>query len=410
MYCVAFQFHQKSVQLFLLFTHHGFSLQDPEVLHSPLPVFHRPPSIEPERTVMRPRDPDRVVLTVEPPKKFLEPDSPSSVDHLIGPQSPDIEVASNRRPRVSDNTELLDRLLEEEPFTTLEPSVPSRGGESGICGSRGQYKRVFDYDNAISEESGHHSPGAEGVSACSTALVHHHPQDSHRRPEKPDDDDDHLDAEEVTGDTIAQKTLDDDSGKSSMENVSSQADDVSRTSIVPSSSSPAGIPTDSHGNNIARCRPSPRHPVTEHSSPLLLMKSVPSLSSKNKQPVNMDTTNNKICSNSATRSSIPKSPLTPQAGNANCQMDSEPFDPWEPRVKGPSGASYENVNLRNSTTKSNSAERVADNNDRYSLYDSSDRSKDSSSAGDSGVVVDLQGNSSLQNKRHGRNKSETVLL
>ena len=110
----------------------------------------------------------------------------------------------------------------------------------------------------------------EGVSACSTALVHHHPPDPHRRPEKPDDDDDHLDAEEVTGDTIAQKTLDDDSGKSSMENVSSQADDVSRTSIVPSSSSPAGTPTDSHGNNIARCRPSPRHPVTEHSSPLLL--------------------------------------------------------------------------------------------------------------------------------------------
>ena len=387
-------------------------MQDPEVLHSPLPVFHRPPSIEPETTVMRPRDPDRVVLTVEPPKKFLEPDSPSSVDHLIGPQSPDIEVASNRRPRVSDNTELLDRLLEEEPLATLEPSVPGIGGGSGICGSRGQYKRVFDYDNAISEKSGQHSSGVEGVPACSTALVHHHPPDPHRRSEKPDDNDDHLDAEDITGDTIiAQETLDDDSGKSSMENVSSQADDVSRTSTVPSSSSPAGTPTDPHGNNIARCRPSPRHPVTEHSSPLLLMKSVPSLSSKNKQPVSTDPTYNKICSNSATRSSIPKSPLTPQTGNANCQLDSkEPFDPWEPRVKAPSGASYENVNLRSSTTKSNSSEKVADDNDRYSLYDSIDRSKDSSSAGDSGVVVDLQGNSSLQSKRNSRNKSETVLL
>ena len=361
---------------------------------------------------MRPRDSDRVVLTVEPPKKFLEPDSPSSVDHLIGPQSPDIEVASNRRPRVSDNTELLDRLLEEDPLATLEPSVPGRGGGGGICGSRGQYKRVFDYDNTISEESGQHSPETEEVPACSTALVHHHPPDPHRRSESPadDNDNDHLDAEELTGDTIctAQETLDDDSGKSSMENVSSQADDVSRTSTVPSSS---GTPTDPHGNNIARCRPSPRHPVTEHSSPLLLTKSVPSLSSKNKQPVSVDTTNNKICSNSATRSSIPKSPLTPQAGNVNCQLDNkEPFDPWEPRVKGPSGASYENVNLRSSTTKSNSSERIADDSDRYSLYDSIDRSKDSSSAGDSGVVVDLQGNSSLQSKRHGRNKSETVLL
>lgn len=47
--------------------------QDPEVLHSPLPVFHRPVAAEAEPLAMRPRDPDRVVLNVEPPRKFLEP-------------------------------------------------------------------------------------------------------------------------------------------------------------------------------------------------------------------------------------------------------------------------------------------------------------------------------------------------
>ena len=386
------------------------------MVHSPLPVFHRPPSIEHENTVMRPRDPDRMVLTVDAPKKFIEPDSPSSMDHLIGPQSPDIEVASNRRPRVSDNKELLDRLLEEEPSAALEQGLPSRGGASATGGSRGQYKRVFDYDNTINEESGEHLPEGAGVAECSTALVHHHPPEVHNRKSEDAEDDgaDPLDSVDAARDTLAQDTLDDDSGKSSMENVSSQADDVSRTSTVPSSPSGAGTPTDSHGgnNSIARSRPSPRHPVTETSSPLLLTKSVPSLNIKNKQPaINPDTTNNKLCSNSANRSSIPKSPKASQA--SNCHSDGQAtFDPWEPRVKAPSGASYENVPLSKSTTKSrsNSSERTVDGKDSYPLYDSIDRSRDSSSAGDSGVVVDLQGNSSLQSKRQDRNKSETVLL
>ena len=367
-------------------------------MHSPLPVFHRPPSIEHETTMMRPRDPDRVVLTVEPPKKFIEPDSPSSMDHLIGPQSPDIEAANYRRPHVSvsDNKELLDRLLEEEPSAALQASAHARG----VCG-RGQYKRVFDYDNTISEESGDLSPETETAPECSTALVHHHPPDSDKRSD--DEEDDALNAGD-TSDNVTQETCDD-SGKCSMENVSSQVDDVSRTSTVPSSSSPVGTPTESHGNSIARSRPSPRNPVTEHSSPLLLSKKVPNLN-KNKQSVSDSV---KLRSNTATRSSIPKSPVNKtqqQVGNSP-SAGQDAFDPWEPRVKSGSGASYENVPLGRSTTKTKPSERTVS--DRYSMYDSPERFKDSSSAGDSGVVVDLQGNSSLH-KRHDQNGTDTVLL
>ena len=47
---------------------------------------------------MRPRDPDCMVLTVEPPKQYLEPDSPKSTDQLIGPITPDLVKISAEVP------------------------------------------------------------------------------------------------------------------------------------------------------------------------------------------------------------------------------------------------------------------------------------------------------------------------
>lgn len=64
-------------------------------------------------------DADRMVLTVEPPTKCLEPDSPLSTDPLIGPQSPDYpkeasNLRNNKAANMSASAESLDKLLSEE--------------------------------------------------------------------------------------------------------------------------------------------------------------------------------------------------------------------------------------------------------------------------------------------------------
>ena len=84
-------------------------------MNATLPVFHRPPSVERDTTIMRPRDADQVVLTVQPPKKCIEPDSPNSTDDLIAPQSPDYNIGEqSKRPNLSASAESLDKLLKEE--------------------------------------------------------------------------------------------------------------------------------------------------------------------------------------------------------------------------------------------------------------------------------------------------------
>ena len=113
-------------------------LQDPEVIHSPLPVFQRPPSIERDTTIMRPRDPDRMVLTVEPPKRYLEPDSPNSMDQLISPQSPDFDnECQKKKSNLNGSSESLDQMFKEDE--RRKPPVGAKRRQYS-------YKPVFNYE------------------------------------------------------------------------------------------------------------------------------------------------------------------------------------------------------------------------------------------------------------------------
>ena len=123
--------------------------QDPEVIHSPLPVFRRPPSIERDTTLMRPRDSDRMVLTVDPPLKYLEPDSPNSMDQLIGPQSPDIGHLLHKKPNLRASAESIDELLHREEKGAASSGDGRARKEDGALPKKNfSYQRVFDYDMA----------------------------------------------------------------------------------------------------------------------------------------------------------------------------------------------------------------------------------------------------------------------
>ena len=107
------------------------------MIHSPLPVFRRPPSIERDTTIMRPRDPDRIVLTVEAPRKYLEPDSPNSLDQLI---SPDGEQLMQKKPNLRASAESIDELLKHEQTGT------ELSGKDVLGQNPFSYQRVFDYE------------------------------------------------------------------------------------------------------------------------------------------------------------------------------------------------------------------------------------------------------------------------
>ncbi len=356
---------------------------------------------------MRPRDPDRVVLTVEPPPKMLEPDSPSSIDPLIGPQSPDIELTSNRRcSHKADNVQLLDKLLR------VEEEVGS--GAILRTDPRGHYKRVFDYDS-----SDFNTPEAECVVQESSKAQVHQPQEISGGDSKPPV----KLKEDVVRNGVTEQpgVASGDSGQSSMENMSSsQSDDVSRSSTVPSchGGSPMGNQTT---NSIARTRPSPRNPVTQTSSPLLLNeagRTIPSVGGSAQRSVAQPQINEDLRSNpSATASSIPRNagatvPHGAGTNNSNNQSEKqEAFNPWEHRVET-SGPSYENVSLAEKSTKgpsscSDKPQVVAASGNNGSMYDSAERLGEQAGAGDSGVVVDLQGNTSL---RKGRSKNSNAVL
>jgi hypothetical protein len=106
-------------------------LQSPEVAGVPLPQCHGPTVTEPDTLLMRPTDADRVVLSVEPPVKCLEPDSPLSTEPLIGPQTPDYKLPlsppykMDRHANLRASAESLDRLLAEEEAKTSAAEAPS---------------------------------------------------------------------------------------------------------------------------------------------------------------------------------------------------------------------------------------------------------------------------------------------
>ncbi len=179
-------------------------------------MLSKPPYLEQTTTVVRPKDSDRVILTVEPQRKFIEPDSPNSLDQLIGPQSPDID-------------------------DSLDRCIPGSG--------KGHYKRVFDYDNRINEElCGDFKKEPISKQSCSAAVIHH-----------PESQCKHDVDDSIEGAVGGQYSGAVDGQHPVFGSTASCMD--------PPKNNPF-----SQSADIVRYRPSPKHPVTQKSSPIVLEK------------------------------------------------------------------------------------------------------------------------------------------
>lgn len=88
----------------------GYCLQDPDVLRASLPVFHRPPSMERDATVMRPPDTDSICLQVQRPDRDMQ--SPGSEDYLIPMPSSNYSLSTERTELQTSSSESVDKLLE----------------------------------------------------------------------------------------------------------------------------------------------------------------------------------------------------------------------------------------------------------------------------------------------------------
>ncbi|XP_064484759.1 leukocyte tyrosine kinase receptor-like isoform X2 [Ornithodoros turicata] len=107
----------------------GYCIQDPDVTAAPLPVFHRPPSMERDATVMRPPNADNVCLQVYRSERS-EVQSPGSEDYLIPMPSSNYSLSTERTELQSASSSLdsMDKLLGDKPppswetsFTTTSP-------------------------------------------------------------------------------------------------------------------------------------------------------------------------------------------------------------------------------------------------------------------------------------------------
>ncbi len=396
--------------------------QDPEVVHSPLPVFHRPPSIERDTTVMRPQDPDRMVLTVEPPRRYLEPDSPNSMDQLIGPQSPDFDNAPlQKKPNLSTSAESIDKLLKEDNTKTQPPTNIAK------C-KLFSYKPVFDYEatgelkkNALKNVMG---ATAEPPTLEVSAVMHTNETQS---------------AQPRGGDNIASLSMNTptetnhlDSGLQN--NLSQGVGSVppggvaavspsgnSSTNTDTCSSMPANTQNTSNlPASIARSRPSPKRPITESMTLLSLERG---------------------CSHKALHTpagSDSTSTCLPQAeSQASCKKtqnkDSSAGNPWKPRTDlsptrkcalgqgqvslGKDGNSaapvtYKNVPVnmtvggtastnrieRHDTLSGNQSPEPTSQDSMLQGSTPEDATNSSNDGGDSGVVIDIKNGSMLKDK------------
>ncbi|KAH9375689.1 hypothetical protein HPB48_003199 [Haemaphysalis longicornis] len=90
----------------------GYCIQDPDVVAAPLPVFHRPPSMERDATVMRPPNADNICLQVYRSERS-EVQSPGSEDYLIPMPSSNYSLSTERTELQSASSSLdsMDKLL-----------------------------------------------------------------------------------------------------------------------------------------------------------------------------------------------------------------------------------------------------------------------------------------------------------
>ncbi|XP_070378441.1 leukocyte tyrosine kinase receptor-like isoform X1 [Dermacentor albipictus] len=106
----------------------GYCIQDPDVVSAPLPVFHRPPSMERDATVMRPPNADNVCLQVYRSERS-EVQSPGSEDYLIPMPSSNYSLSTERTELQSASSSLdsMDKLLGGNGNqASVKPSAPDK--------------------------------------------------------------------------------------------------------------------------------------------------------------------------------------------------------------------------------------------------------------------------------------------
>ena len=352
--------------------------QDPDVTHSPLPVFHRPPPYERDTTIMRPKDPDRMVLTVEPPRRYLEPDSPNSTDQLIGPQSPDLDQLNASAQGAGAGKEPAARrpeALKSKPF----------------------YKKMFDYDLGTKPVSNRAAGEKREAGSQDTDLPGENdalipPETNAPKPEVP--------RRVPLTSSLSQNSCNDaqssssngDSGKSSLENLSSQGDSPSGPNLG-ISSAPTCPPSRASQHqaaaaiaaaNIARSRPQTKRPFIENIS-------------LDRGPHAGPKANNKADSNNAQ-----------QTSSASANKDASTTDPNSRSSASssplPAPVTYENVPVTTAGGNATSSSPLYSG--KCSSASSSSPCQPAAAAaspecdngkdpGDSGVVIDLKNGSVL---------------
>ena len=356
---------------------YALCFQDKEVMEAILPVFSRTPAIEHEATLMRPRNADRMVLTVDPPKKCLEPDSPSSIDQLIAPQSPDYDTqVLKRRPQLgAASSASLEDLLQPDERAALNAA--------GVAPRKKCPPNIFNYDSMLHRRS--EVPQASGVDVgvlphlykqssldsapCVVTVLPTHPEASHEGS---------LDS--TADDYSVAGTVEADSGQSSLANLSDSA--TSHTSKPSTSSSTGALSSISHSNDrsiggalgmqhgsIIRNRPSPKKPVTHSSSQLSLEKSPGS--------------------HLSTDAAAAASPAAHCEEHGDVWSNPSTFPRREKEIRDGSKDMhvYENTTL-NASTRSGQGGKSGSHNNHHNGNVHSDINSHESQ-GDSGVVVDL---------------------
>ncbi|XP_023244156.1 leukocyte tyrosine kinase receptor-like isoform X1 [Centruroides sculpturatus] len=122
----------------------GYCLQDPDVLRASLPVFHRPPSMERDATVMRPPDTDSICLQVQRPDRDMQ--SPGSEDYLIPMPSSNYSLSTERTELQTSSAESVDKLLEINDTRRQETNDNQTWETSFVCNGNRRRKDGYNDD------------------------------------------------------------------------------------------------------------------------------------------------------------------------------------------------------------------------------------------------------------------------
>jgi hypothetical protein len=118
-------------------------IQDPDVINTRLPVFHRPPSAERDATIMRPAANDNSCLQVQQATEYLVPLLGPGAHEL--PSSPSTSSVAKLLPANSASDQETSTVLPESRSTQplLEEAASDSSGSSGKQSTEGAWSPVF---------------------------------------------------------------------------------------------------------------------------------------------------------------------------------------------------------------------------------------------------------------------------